>query len=421
MSHSPPLKTLITLWFAWAVIVMGFQHVVTTRFSPARPDEVVMWTATETLADSQNDKPTLIDPFLNALVSWDSEFYLSIALNGYDDPAVRTVEREGTEYALNYAFFPLYPLLIRALSVPLSVLGLTPIATATLAGVIITQLATLVAIVALYDLAQPHLGEDGALRTVFYMLIFPTGFFFAQVYTEGLFVGCAFASLALMRRKQYVLAAILAGFAVVTRAVGIALAFALIVQLLVDGVEASGWQWSKRSLPPLPKQAALKGVLLALIPAGFYLIWWSQLGAGFTFVEKYFFGSTTFGIVPALFAWLEVLPSVWGETTSWSGNLAQTSVYFSLEFCAIVMALIACWKMRFIAPAVAVFSVLAWSIAFFNGSPHSMVRYVAVMPALYLWLGQLGIRPNFDRIWTIVSLLLFGLLATLFSFDFWVA
>ena len=410
-----PLHKLILLWAAWAVIVIGFQHLVTTRLDLARPEEVVMWTATETLADSQNDKPTLIDPFLNPLVSWDSEFYLSIALNGYDDPAVRTVERDGVEYSLSYAFLPLYPLLIRAVATPLSAFGLNPIATATLAGVIITLLATLVAMIALYDLARGILGEDGAMRAVFYLLIFPTGFFLAQVYTEGLFVACAFASLALMRRKRYVGAAIAAGFAVVTRPIGIALAVALVVQLIVDEVETQGgWR-------PLPWHAAAKGALFGLIPVGFYAFWWSQLGAGFEFVQLNFFGSKPFGIVEAAQGWLGVVPSLWGAPTTWTGDSAQTAIYFALEFSAIAITAFACLMMLRKAPAAAVFSAAAWAIALFGGSPHSMVRYVLVAPVLYLWLSRLGNRPNFDRIWTMISLLLFGLLATLFSFDFWVA
>ena len=51
--------------------------------------------------------------------------------------------------SLNYAFFPFYPLVMRVLAVPLSVLNLTPIATATLAGVIVSLLGTLGAMLAL--------------------------------------------------------------------------------------------------------------------------------------------------------------------------------------------------------------------------------------------------------------------------------
>ncbi len=403
-----PIRKLLALWLGWAIIVIAFQLFVTARFAPARPDDVLMWTATETTAKSQNDQPMLIDPVLNELVSWDSEFYLSIAINGYDDPGVRTVEREGTSYSLNYAFFPLYPLLIRAFSYPLTLFGLSEIGTATLAGLVIALLGTFVGVIALYDLTQPILGKDGAMRAVFYLLIFPTSFFFAQVYSEGLFIGLAFGSLAMMQRKHYLWAAVLAGFAVTTRAVGVALGLALIVQRLNDA-------------PKLTRRVLIDAGSLAAIPAGFYLVWWSQLGAGFQFVQGNFFGNGVLAIWSSLLAWRDVLPALWGEHTMWTGAVpAQTGVYYALEFAVIVLSALAIFSVRK-ERAIFAFSLFAWAIAVFNGSPHSMIRYMLVLPAMYIFLARMGNRPMFDRLWTLISVLLFGLLVTLFSFDFWVA
>ena len=41
-------------------------------------------------------------------------------------------------------------------------------------------------------------------------------------------------------------------------------------------------------------------------------------------------------------------------------------------------------------------------------------------PATYLFLGRLGRSQAFDRSWTVLSLLLMGMGAMLFSFDMWV-
>jgi hypothetical protein len=38
---------------------------------------------------------------------------------------------------------------------------------------------------------------------------------------------------------------------------------------------------------------------------------------------------------------------------------------------------------------------------------------------LFLFLAELGERPAFDRIWTIASILVMGLMATMFMFDMW--
>ncbi|MEM7331776.1 MAG: mannosyltransferase family protein [Chloroflexota bacterium] len=414
---TPPFRNLILLWLLWSVVILGFQLFVSARLEPSRPDNVLFWTGTETLADSEDDKPTLIDPFFNEIVSWDSEFYLSIALNGYDDPAVRTVSRGNTTYSLNYAFFPLYPMLMRVFAVPLSLFNLSPIGTLTLAGLVITLLGTLLGMVALYDMTAQDFGEDTAFRAVFYLLIFPTSFFFAQIYTEGLFIGLAFTSLALMRRKQYLVAAIVAGFAVWTRAVGVALGLALLVSLIAD--EPEGYRFT---LCPFPTKAWLKGIGYAAIPALFYFIYSATLGDGFRFVERYYFGHSVLGIIPSIYQWSLVLPALWGADSSWAGGDAgQTAVYYMLEFAAIILGIWACFSIRKINATLFGYSLFVWAIIVFNGSPHSMIRYILAMPVIYIFLAQKGANPIFDRVWTMGSVLLLGLLAMLFSFDFWVA
>jgi hypothetical protein len=50
-----------------------------------------------------------------------------------------------------------------------------------------------------------------------------------------------------------------------------------------------------------------------------------------------------------------------------------------------------------------------------------MVRYALAVPAIFRFLARLGEQPVFDRGWTVLSLLLMGLLATIYSFGFWVA
>jgi hypothetical protein len=201
------------IWLGWAVFMLVFQGLIQARFGLKPPDYALEWTDTETMPGSQDDKIYLNEPFLNAHVSWDSEFYLSIAVGGYEDPDIRRLNipwgddtsRSGPwpfvvpasaggvhqGISLSYAFFPFYPFMIRILSVPLSLIGLSSIATASLAGVLISLVGTLLGMLALFELVSDELGEDGGLRAAFYLIIFPSGFFLAQIYTEGLFVGLA--------------------------------------------------------------------------------------------------------------------------------------------------------------------------------------------------------------------------------------
>lgn len=274
MRSKPAVRAIILLWLAWAILIIGFQAVVDWRMDPQRPDNVLGWTASETTRTSQNDQPYLIEDFMNHQVSWDSEFYLSIATVGYDDPDVRvmTARRprnpaERTQaYSMNYAFMPVYPTAIRALAQPLRLFDLSAIARSTLAAVIVSLLGTLGAMLALYDLARDELGAEGGIRAAFYLLIFPSGFFLAQVYTEGLFVGLAFGSLALLHRKRWGWAALLAALATCTRAIG----GLLIVPL------ALAWLEDYRRDRQITRRL-IHNALLTLAPLGAYGVWWHAL------------------------------------------------------------------------------------------------------------------------------------------------
>ena len=103
------------------------------------------------------------------------------------------------------------------------------------------------------------------------------------------------------------------------------------------------------------------------------------------------------------------------------GEPAQSQIYYALEFLAVGLGLLAVILVCKKYPEAAAFSLAAWAIAVTSGSPQSNIRYMLVLPAIYLLLGRWGKNPVFDRAWTIFSLLLMALLATLYSFDFWVA
>lgn len=417
------LGKLLLLWLVWAVIVIGFQNLVTARFQPKRPDNVIGWTGTETTATSQNDKIYLIEPFMNQQVSWDSEYYLSIALVGYDDPAVVVGGRQRVSYPLNYAFFPLYPMIMRLFILPLKLLGMNLIATGTLAGVIVSTLGALMGMIALYDLAYPRLGDEGAMRAVFYLLIFPTGFLLAQVYTEGLFVGLAFGSLALMQHSRqgscYLWASsLLAVLATLTRAVGVALVAAILIRLVLDQ-----WEAHKQGTASWRLGYLLQSAVCLALPVITYLAWsLSPLGQRFKVVDEQWFGRGILQFSSTLYNWRSIIQALLGHGKAWQiSNPTQSAIYFSLEFLAILLALAALLACARTYPALAVFSLFAWVIPVFSGSPQSLIRYMLVLPTNYLFLGRLGRSQVFDRAWTLVSLLLMGLLATLFSFDFWVA
>lgn len=416
MSTQHPVRSIILIWLAWASILIGFQSLATARFQPERPDRALQWLKTETLAGSQNGKRYLIDPFMNNQVSWDSEFYLSIATVGYDDPAVIAIPPRFTGfglrscvagqdvpcYSLNYAFLPAYPYVTRLVALPLHVLPLTPVAASTLAGVIVSLLGTLGAMLALYDLTKDELGEAGGLRAAFYLIVFPSGFFLAQVYTEGLFVGLAFGCLALVRRKQWIGAGLLAVLAIWTRAVGIA----LVIPLAIAWLRRFDWKHIDRAM--------IIQSLVVVAPLAAYGVWrFSDWGQAFATVEHIYFGREPFVLQSSFEAWGEAWKSFLSDNS-------QSRVYHAGEFAATILGVAAClWTLRS-HPGLALFGLAVIVLALTSGVAQGMQRFVLTVPSIFIVLSRLGKSEAFDKGWTLLSTLLMGMYATLFAFDMWV-
>src|ERR1035437_9024635 len=100
---------------------------------------------------------------------FDSSYYLSIANHGFGRFSTGRV-----------AFFPVYPLLIRALS-----LGAR---SGAVAGVVISAGSFLAVLVFLHRLTELELGRRAADATVLLVAFAPLSFFFTAVYTESLFL-----------------------------------------------------------------------------------------------------------------------------------------------------------------------------------------------------------------------------------------
>jgi hypothetical protein len=422
------LRILVLIWIAWAAIIIGFQTLVTTRLQPDRPDYATMWSDAETQRNSQRDWIYLTEPFMNRQVSFDSEYYLSIAVAGYGDEASHNMTtRGGQRLSLTYAFFPLYPFTTRAVAAPLSILGMNPIATATLAGVIVSLLGTLGGMVALYHITRDELGDEAGIRTAFYLLIFPSSFFLAMVFSEGLFVGLAFGSLALMRRRQLLLAGILAALATWTRSIGLLLMVPLALSWLTtfdwNSVRSRFGRTSTETPSDMPGPPAQQlsiqqiatGLLAILLPVGAYLIWRQALGREFTIVEEQWFGRVLFDFEAVRDGWAYAIEYIL------SGEFSARRAWYLLEIAAVIIAAIACLFTLRRYPIIAIFSLLALVLPITTGWPQSLIRYALAVPALYICLSRWGRSTAFDRIWTLASVMILSMQTALFAWDMWVA
>lgn len=404
---------IVGLWLAWLLIILGYQAAVTARYQVQRPDQVLPWTASLTHEQSLAARPYLAESGMLPQVAWDSEFYLSIALRGYDDPLVRAIPPDAQAQppfdrplSLNYAFFPVYPVLMRLIALPLSSLGLDAVTTATVAGVLISALGTLLGMIALYDLVYPQLGQETGWRSIFYLISFPTGFFLAQVYTEGLFIALSFGCLALVQRKQWLAAGSLAAIATLTRAVGVVLLVPLLLTWFKDWRSKQG-SWRHLSLLDLLPLAA---VLLPLIT---HLIWrFSFFGQAFRVVEDRFFHCRLLDLPAAASAWSNAFAALFADNPA-------AIVHYGIEFAAILLGLTTCLLTLKRYPGLSIYGLAIIAVSTTCGTTWSISRYLLTVPSIFIVLGHLGRSPLFDRIWSLTSILLLAMLTALFSFDFW--
>ncbi|MER7195212.1 hypothetical protein [Streptomyces flaveolus] len=151
---------------------------------------------------------------------WDSDWYLGIADHGYT---------RGLGTALNandLAFFPLYPVLVKAVAV------LTP-GTRASTGLGLAVVASLVAAWGIFAVGDRLYGRRvGVLLTTLWAA-FPVGAVQWMGYTESLFTACAAWSLYAVLSGRWLWAAGCAALAGLTRPTGIAVAAAVTVTALV--------------------------------------------------------------------------------------------------------------------------------------------------------------------------------------------
>ena len=128
------------------------------------------------------------DVFMGPLSdSWDSPWYESIAKSGYStSPDVSRMQ--------NYAFFPLYPLLMRVVGDVTGLGGLN--GGYAIAGFLLSNVSFFFALVLLYELTREVWGDSAlASRAVWLLAAWPWSYIFSMTYTESLFLALSLAAL----------------------------------------------------------------------------------------------------------------------------------------------------------------------------------------------------------------------------------
>jgi hypothetical protein len=308
-------------------------------------------------------------PLLNVWSRWDAGWYYAIAKDGYSFKAGETS---------NTAFFPAYPTLMRLIR-PL--LGSNRAERWMLAGLVVSNLALVVALTYLWLLTRLEFDEATARRAVLYLLVFPTTLFVSAVYSESVLLAFAIGSFYHARRRQWWIAGALGAAAALSRPQGFLIAVALAVEYAIQ----CEWNWRKIRADVL----AIPLVPLAL--------------GGFVAYLHYMLQPQWKTLAPFFVKGLDVKGTVI--------DLAFTAAYLGL-----VIAI--GFKLR---ASYAAYSAACFFFITMWGSVESVPRYGLAIFPMFILLAYLGRNETFDRIFVPASAAIAALFMAVFAVWGWVA
>jgi hypothetical protein len=347
------------------------------------------------------------DTLVAPTARWDSVWFLQIAQDGYDG-GDRT------------AFFPLYPLLVKA--------GGFLCGSPLVAAIVLSCAAFIVALAALHRLAVIEVGPEAARWTVFSLALFPGALWFSAAYSESLFLMVSVGAVLCARRRRWVAAGALGALAAATRSAGLL----LLVPLALLWLDA----WRAR------EASAADGLWLGLVPTGLAAF------CGYLALT----GQPADGPFSAQDTWHRTLAGPWagvadGATAAWAGarqllHGSNHPVYFPqaggdpmaigrhnvlLFLCLLLAVPAVVGALRRLPLAYGAYALVALLLPLsYPVAPQplmSLPRFEAVLFPLFIWLGLWLARGPAWRRAVVLGVFAVGLagVSALFSTWHWVA
>ncbi len=315
---------------------------------------------------------------LDGLARWDGRWYVDVAQNGYSyDPGQQS----------SIAFFPLYPALVRLVTLPFG----NDRAAIVVGALLVSNVALLAALAALVRLAATELEMPAARRVPMLLLVWPASVFLSAAYPTSLFILLAAVAFLAARRDRWREAGIASALATLTRPFGIAVAAALLIEV------------ARR-----PRGDRLRPLAwLASAPAA-GIAWWAYLTALSGQPWAFLLAQARFRRAPSQpFAAVGELldPAKYGFPYLVAGLFVLT----------LILVVVAWRRLRPTLPAYATL-VLAFMVA--SGTLSSSMRYeLAMFPILFV-VAVSERRVGFA--YTAVSTALCLVLSAMFARQFWI-
>ena len=324
---------------------------------------------------------------------FDSGWYLSIMEWGYGPPPPQGKPS-------SHAFFPLYPMTAKVLHKTFAMNGFH-------AGLIVTYVCFFLAMTLFLREGIERLGEEGAWHSVFFLLLFPTAFFFAAVYAESMLLLFSLLAFRDARRGLTGRAMLWGALLGLTRAFALAAGPALFVAWLEGRDKRPG--------------RFLRALLVGAVPVAVVFLWvygmgWvkGEPGLFFRSMEGWHRGSSTVGGIGDFFRGFSDNLRI--------GEMSRDKTLVLDYVMVVIFAIIAVYQALRRRWADAVWTACAIGLPITTGLPGGIPRFFAAIYPTYFALAEATQRAPRARLvlWVLSGAVLLAAAARFVNWQ-WVA
>lgn len=332
--------------------------------------------------------------FLSPWVRWDAAHYLTIVSQGYKE-------------FHSAAFFPLYPFIVKILD---SVIHNPP-----LSLILISNLFFMIALIIIYKLILTKFRDQSiAERTVLYISIFPTSFFFASGLTEATFLLMSILAFYFAEKEKWWLCGLFGILTTITRPTGFLISIPMMLIYL-----------SKKKF--ILKELKADFLATLIIPFGLLLFMGILMLYGKNPLDFIHAGQQ---IWPRIFAF--PLWDLWRSLSYLFGF--NISAFLSGTYPVRVLAGVILVSIFLILSMICIFktdkiygiySLLLILFALSNPAKewqlYGDLRYIVVMFPIYILLAQYGKNKYIDNLIMVFSLLFLAVFAIVNGLGGWIS
>lgn len=331
----------------------------------------------------------LIYPFGN----FDAVYYLLIAAKGY---------------TVNAGFFPLFPLSIHLVNFILNPSANGPFDPVQyFLAFLLVGIYFLAALIVFYKLLRIDYKADIAIWSIIFLLIFPTSFFYASIYSESLFLLLSLLAFHFARKKGWFLAGIMGALLSATRLAGIAILPALLYEYFKNEKNRS-----------LGKLLLIFLTPLGLIAYAFYNL--QKWGNPFYFIQAqgHFQNNRSIDSIilfpQTLFRYFKILISVKPNIYEW------WVAFFELSFFVFALTLFyVAWKKK-VRISYLIFGILCFLIPASSGTFSGLPRYILTIFPLFITLALVE-NKMFKIVYGAISVVFLFIFFMLFSKGYFIS